>query len=58
MLHAWVLSKSYKAPNGHELPIAYSYGHNHPRFLKSWASGSLTSSCRAIRINRYNRTDI
>jgi hypothetical protein len=29
MMYVWLLSKSYQAPNGEELPIAWSYGYNH-----------------------------
>lgn len=28
-MYAWVMSRSYVAPEGEILPVAYSYGYNH-----------------------------
>jgi hypothetical protein len=28
-MYAWIMSKFYLAPDGNELPVAYSYGYNH-----------------------------
>src|ERR1041385_2407496 len=29
MMYVWILSKSYHAPSGETLPVAWSYGYNH-----------------------------